>query len=136
MDNSLEYKLTSIKKNETLRMSVDDLQKLAQERFTTRSYVVAYLDYEVLIGIWSGGKFCFYKDVEINPPRFIQKVRIFNKDTELFAWRSSDGLNGRIRIDEPGIDISIVEAYQALFGTKTVKNIGNFTKISEGEEQH
>ncbi len=130
MPDMLEYKLTRIKKKDPIRMPVDDLEKLAQEHFTVKSYVVAYLDYEVFIGIWSGEKFCFYKDIKVDP-KYIQKIRIFNKNAELLAWRSSDGLKGRIRIDEPGIDTSIVEAYQALFGKKTLENIGNFTKISE-----
>ncbi|MFN3531848.1 MAG: CRISPR-associated protein Csx19, partial [Candidatus Brocadia sp.] len=130
MPDMLKYKLTSIKKKEPMRMAVDDLEKLAQEHFTVKSYVVAYLDYEVFVGIWSGGKFYFYKDIKIDS-KFIQKIRIFNKNAELLAWRSSDGLNGRIRIDEDGGEVSTVEAYQALFGTKTVENMGNFTKISE-----
>lgn len=95
-------------------------------------FCVVYLDYKVLIGKYIEGKFIFH-DNEIFKPKYIQKIRIFNENQELFLWRKNEGeFRGRLRIDGSGIDIDVVDARQILWGTKPDPSfIGEFSKISE-----
>lgn len=110
----------------------EKLIKLISQVISIKSYVVAYLDYKVLIGRYEDKAFCFSKkEDEAFKPKHIQKLRIFNETQEIFIWRSSEGLKGRLRIDETGDTTDVVDAHQVLFGTKAEPVDGNYTKITE-----
>lgn len=106
------------------------LIKLISQGISIKSHVVAYLDYKVLIGTFENGVFHFFQNENFDP-KYIQKLRIFNKTQEMFIWRSSEGLKGRLRIDETGDTTDVIDAHQVLFGTKTEPTDGGFTKITE-----
>lgn len=111
-----------------------NLKDIISQRMPGKSYVVAYLDYKVLIGTFDTTGFHFYDGktfINTFKPEYIQKLRIFNKTQEIFIWRSSEGLKGRLRIDETGDTAEVVDACQVLFGTKAEPLDGGFTKITE-----
>jgi len=111
---------------------IEDLQSEIENNFKEKSFVVAYLDYEVLIGTWKDASFHFYNDKKIEN-KYIQKLRVFDKDKELLAWRTSTGLKGRLRTDKKqGTGTYVVVAHQVLFGTEKENLYGNFTGITEG----
>jgi CRISPR-associated protein (TIGR03984 family) len=85
------------------------------------SFVVAYLDYKVLIGKFTNGSFSFFNNETIEP-KYIQRIRIFNKNEELLLWRSEGILKGRYRKDDDGVEVWAVDNYQVLFGTNYPKN--------------
>ena len=110
----------------------NDLLETVEKYFPENAFVVAYLDYTVLIGTWEKKQFHFYDD-EILDPKYIQKLRVFNNDMELFIWRSSGGLRGRLRKDDKsGSGIEAVVADQLLFGTdKGNRSNASYTEIIE-----
>ena len=98
--------------------------------FKGNGYCVCYLDYKVLIGEYDGKSFRFYGG-KMFEPRFIQRMRLFNKIQELYIWRKNNGLfSGRLRVDGEGNNTDVVEAYQVLWGTDC-EHISGFTKIYE-----
>lgn len=106
-----------------------DFNLFISNNFDKKSFVVAYLDYKVLIGTWENSEFHFHKNEKLEQ-KFIQKLRIFNDDKELLLWRSGIDLKGRLRIDGQGKDYEVVIAKQALVGT-TAESHDNFTQITE-----
>jgi len=101
-----------------------------QDKFgSERSFIVAYLDYKVLIGTYENGN-CHFHENETIDPKYIQRLRVFNETKELYLWRTSKGLKGRLRIDSEGNGTEVVDAYQVLFGTRSEPS-GNYTRISE-----
>lgn len=118
-------------KSEAIYVPVQDgLMETVMECFSgSIPFVVAYLDYKVLIGRLENSAFSFYGNETIDS-KFIQKLRVFNDDRELLVWRSRDGLIGRLRTDGLGCDTDVVDAKQVLFGTKD-KGMGDFTRLTE-----
>jgi len=95
---------------------------VARESGIDSGCVVAYLDYGVLVGVFCEGAFCF-RDSASFEPRFLQKLRVFNRERELLAWRAGGaGLKGRLRVDKPcdrdeaeGV-VKCIDAAQYLWG--------------------
>lgn len=95
---------------------------VARESGLDSGYVVAYLDYGVLVGVFSEGTFSFRDGVSFDP-RFLQKIRVFNGERELLAWRAEGrALKGRLRVDRPCAQedaegaVSCIDAAQYLWG--------------------
>ncbi|HOV91197.1 MAG TPA: CRISPR-associated protein Csx19 [Syntrophorhabdaceae bacterium] len=113
-----------------LIQTVTNIRDLAKNHFTNTAFAVIYLDYKVLIGTFEGGDFKFYKG-ETFEDRYVQRARIFDTDKELHIWRTAEGLKGRVRVDNEGEPVTVVDAYQVLFGTKAVPLDNGFTKLTE-----
>ncbi|MCH7974161.1 MAG: hypothetical protein IH949_09795, partial [Bacteroidetes bacterium] len=96
-------------------LNYETLQNKIKEFIKSPSFCVVYLDYIVLIGRFSD-TFSFYSNVPFEP-KFIQKMRMFNKTEELFLWRSEGTLTARYRKDVEGNDCNVIDAEQVLFGT-------------------
>lgn len=106
------------------------LKSLVKDNFGQKGICIFYLDYKVLIGKYDGENFTFQEDKEFEP-RFIQKMRLFNTDRELFLWRiNKKGFRRRLRIDYEGNEIDVVDSNQVLWGTTSISK-GEFTEISE-----
>lgn len=104
-------------------------QFLQRDDVPKQGYVVAYLDYQVIMGTYVAGQFRFPDNQQIHP-RSIQRMRLFDAQAELLLWRSNGGLKGRLRQDGIGEDTDVVEACQILSGTKS-EIVGNFTCLTE-----
>ena len=101
------------------------------ENIKEKSFAVAWLDYKVLIGTWSGKKFQFYDD-ETFENKYLQRMRVFNKDREMLIYRSGNGFKGRLRIDDKdGTATEVIVAKQVLFGTKGASCNDSYTEITE-----
>jgi CRISPR-associated protein (TIGR03984 family) len=98
--------------------------------FNSTGYVIAYLDYKVLIGKVNNNGFEFFNNEKIEE-KYIQKLRLFNDDKELLIWRDNNGLKGRLRIDGEGEETFVVDAYQVLWGTKKEKLRNGWIKLFE-----
>lgn len=93
--------------------------------------VLAYLDHAIRIGSFEGGKIKLME--EKLEPEFIQKLRIFNEEAELFLWRGDEGgFNGRYRVDGSGEVCSCVDMVQYLWGTRAIEQ-GNRLIMEEGK---
>ena len=92
---------------------INDLTQV-KEYITQTSFVVAYLDYKILFGKFENDKFVFFNTEKIDI-KLIQKVRVFNKDEELYLWRSGKDLCGRVRDDK---HLEYEDSIQVLVGAK------------------
>jgi CRISPR-associated protein (TIGR03984 family) len=130
-----DLNLTRIKSESTPVLiknnNIGDFEKEISENIKKESYVVAYLDFGVLIGKFINGKFSFYEEKEIEP-KYLQRIRIFSRDDELLLWRNSTGFKGRMRIDGSGNEqIEVVEAHQLLWGTRSKFLDENYFEVFE-----
>ncbi len=112
------------------RECVADIQAAIAEDLTLDSELlfVAYMAEEVIIDRYTPDT-VLEKDL-------VLRLRVFNRDEELFLWRSRGTLKGRVRYDYPansekGDPVDIVEANQVLFGTRIDKRAENRTRITE-----
>ena len=107
-------------------------ENVLMENIKQKSFAVVWLDYKVLIGTWDGKDFQFY-DNETFGNKYLQRMRVFNKDGEMLIYRSGNGFKGRLRIDDPdGTDTEIIVANQVLFGTKKGEKCNDsYTEITE-----
>ncbi len=121
--------------NKQLSTILDEINKKTPLSFIRKeaegevAFVVAYLDYKVLIGKYVNGSFTFINSEQVEP-KFIQRIRIFNNDEELMLWRSEGKLKGRYRKDNDGDKIDVVDNNQVIFGTK-VEEINGYSKLTE-----
>jgi CRISPR-associated protein (TIGR03984 family) len=107
----------------------ESLETFVSQQIPCKSFAVAYLDNEVLVGRFNGNTFDFYRKKTIDP-KYLQKLRVFNENQELLLWRSSEGLKGRLRTDTGGDDVCVADAEQALFGTRA-ETLNGYTIIRE-----
>jgi len=110
--------------------TIADISLTAKSHIPSDSFVIAYLDYKVLIGRCSNGSFAFCQNALLDP-KYVQRIRIFNKNEELLLWRTGSGVKGRYRVDGNGDETDVVDAEQVLFGTNS-RDLGNgFTRLFE-----
>lgn len=92
------------------------LWDLIREFLSSDVYLLAYLNYKVLAGRFRDKKPEFYAD-ETFDPKFLLRLRVFNKEEELLLWKRSDVLfDTRYRTDCEGEKIDVVEAGQLIWG--------------------
>jgi len=120
--------LKTIKSTEITGIEIASLTDI-KEYITNSSYVIAYLDNEVLFGTYENSKFSFPNNKEIKF-EYLKRVRIFNLSEELHIWFSKGKFAGRYRKDENGIGTDIVEANQVLYGTDVCHKNG-FSVLTE-----
>ncbi len=120
--------LSTIKSEVVSKNEVTDLDEI-QNIIKNDSFVIAYLNYKVLIGKYSNGGFAFYNDEKIEIDH-LQRLRIFNINEELMLWRSAGKLKGRYRNDSDGDATDVVDNDQVIFGTKAAE-IDGYTILTE-----
>ncbi len=117
--------------NITAQQALGEIEKNFADK---EAYFVAYLDYKVAIGCYKDNKFILPDDDGFDP-KYIQKIRIFNENQELFIWRNdADSFSGRLRLDDAGErECDVVDAYQVLWGTTATIDESNagWTKVTE-----
>lgn len=107
-----------------------ELQNALVSHFAEDGYIVVYLHYKVMVGKITGGKPEFFKHETFNP-KYLLKLRVFNKNQELFIWQYDECLfQGRLRFDGKSslggeIIQYYIEAKQALWGT-------NYEELDDG----
>jgi CRISPR-associated protein (TIGR03984 family) len=124
--------LNEIKSIEPGLEDVNDPMEYIKNNFQEDGFVVAYLDYTVLIGRYLNGqkKALFYENSSFDS-KFLQKIRVFNRDKEVFIWWTEEGFKGRLRVDQQGNGTFVVDANQVLWGTKAKKKTNDFTILTE-----
>lgn len=125
----MEYKSRTINSSYTVFKDLNDIKDII-EIFSGESYVVAYLDYKVLIGKLSEKKIFFFNNENIDL-KYLIKIRLFNQDKELFCWRKNNLFDGRLRIDMKGSEIDVIDASQILVGTKSKILDNQYSLLSE-----
>lgn len=101
--------------------------------FISDGYVVVYLHYRVLIGRIEQGCLVFPDGKELDL-MFLQQLRAFNAEKELYIRRKDDGNFAlRYRIDGEGNPADIVEACQLLWGRVRQDNstLPGWVRLSE-----
>lgn len=107
-----------------------EFESKVKEYFKDNGLFIVYLDYKVIIGKYENNDFIACGNEKFEP-KYIQKIRVFNKNKELLLYRSEGKLKGRIRVDNiAATDCDIIEADQVIFGTTANVSKG-FTLITE-----
>ncbi len=132
--NGLELKVIKTEVtfcNELSLNSFEDIQTKIKELFDDTGCVVAYLDYKAIIGKFKDKNLIFYNG-EIFEPKYLQKLRVFNENKELYLWEISENeFKGRLRTDNQGKEEDIVEAKQILWGTMVESLDNGWSRIYE-----
>ena len=105
------------------------LENFLSETFREDGFIIAYLDYKVVMGYFKNNSIIL-PDSESIEERYLQRFRLFNEKKELYLWRSNGNFRTRLRIDEEGDDTEVVDASQVLWGTRS-KPGGEFTELTE-----
>jgi CRISPR-associated protein (TIGR03984 family) len=117
-NNGLKYNKVNTSSKPVGITSDEDILENAPQN----AWFISYLFHRVVIGQIKNGQFEYYQDTKIPNDVTLsnmQKLRVFNKDTELFVWRTNSGKHkARLRIDGNGLEQGVVDANQVLFGTK------------------
>lgn len=100
------------------------------KQFDGSGFIVAYLTFGVFIGRYENGNCYFFEDIDLNE-KYIQKLRLFNENKELFIWRNKELLKGRLRIDNTGDTKNVIDAYQVLWGTDKQPLKDGWTRVFE-----
>jgi CRISPR-associated protein (TIGR03984 family) len=93
-------------------------------------FAVCWLWHEVLFGKIENGVLAFPAGKTVDLDRDLREMRLFNKDRELYLYRTENGFAFRSRIDDTGKSAEYIEARQALWGT-TGEVDGGWTILSE-----
>lgn len=132
---TLNYKIQTVNSSVEKIDFSDNLPEILNTKLSGEKYnVVAYLDYEVKIGFCTKDKdynFIFSDNSKIDT-KYIQKIRVFNKNEELYLWRSNNSLKGRIRKDSIGTSTEYLDVEQVIFGTDNKSN-NDFITLSESK---
>lgn len=112
-------------------LNVAELWRMVGEYITDFSFLVAYLNNEVLIGHYQEGQPQFYNN-SLFDPKYLLSMRIFNQQEELFIWKSDSGLRLRHRSDVQGKSGYAVKMCQLLWGTVVKVEKGWIQLLDEG----
>jgi len=121
-------------KSEFSLPTYEKLTELLLEEMACPSYVVAYLDHAVMVGLLDQQELNFYhlQDFQIE---HLQTLRVFNSTSELLVWRNNRAFQGRLREDKYDDDERdkeyIVVAEQVLWGTNVEHLPGGWSYITE-----
>lgn len=131
--NGLEFLERLISQREDVEIINDES---IVEHSPENAWFVAYLDNRVVVGRLIDKGWSYFsqddQDVTLFPDANIQKLRIFNKDAELFVWRTALGrYKARLRNDTKGTAQKAISARQILFGTKATMLDERFATLVE-----
>lgn len=125
--NGLELKI--VKSRVEFPKIQSSIGEFLSENFREDGFLVAYLDYCVVMGYYRGGELILPESVTLQE-KFLQRLRLFNEKRELYVWRDGESLKARLRVDGDGDDIDVVDACQVLWGTRSTP-VGQFTELNE-----
>ena len=131
MENNFSLKHKSIESSNTkVSMQLSIIESEILSLIDNKEYLVlAYLDNEVLIGKIVNGKYEFENGNQLDF-NYLQKIRIFNSESELYIWKTNAEFKGRLRKDKDGSGDDVVDSVQALWGTDVIQK-GNYSKLIE-----
>ncbi len=98
--------------------------------FPHSAFIVAWIDNKVMHGLCHGKELEFYDDEKLDL-RYVQKIRVFDIQRELYVWRTNGTWKARLRIDGDGELAEAVMAHQLLLGTRGERLSSQFSVIEE-----
>jgi len=110
--------------------NIDQLVSKISDKIKTESSVVAYLDYKVLFGKFENNSLLIYEN-EKPEIKFLQKIRVFNENEEIYFWKNGKSFNSRYVKDKEGNGKYVLDANNYLYGTIPDKLDENFSKLKE-----
>ena len=91
-------------------------------------WLIAWLDYAVLIGVIDGGSLRLREPLE---PAYLQELRLFGESGEWRLWRDGTAFGARRRVDGSGAEAEVLADDQALWGTAARPSGAGWTEIAE-----
>jgi CRISPR-associated protein (TIGR03984 family) len=94
----------------------EGLWGLIREYLSKDAYLLAYLNYKVLVGRLQDKQPEFYAG-ETFDPKYLLQLRVFSEEEEFTLWKRSEALfSSRFRTDREGERCEVVEAAQLVWG--------------------
>lgn len=90
---------------------------------------VCWFNHEIKFGIFGEDFLKQIGDFE-SFCKHILRFRIFDQDRELFVWKTGDIIKYRLRNDQSGEEVEVIDADQVMWGTKFIGSDGKI-KVSE-----
>jgi CRISPR-associated protein (TIGR03984 family) len=105
----------------------EELQKITRDFEGLKT--VCWLNHEIKFGIFSED---FLKQIGgfESLCKHILRFRIFDQDRELFLWKTGDIIKYRLRNDQSGESVEVIDADQVMWGTTFIGSDG-MIKVSE-----
>ncbi|GEM_PF-5940660 len=111
------------------REAVEDrLRQEAKRVGTAGAWLIAWLDYAVLVGRVADGAVVTRQPVD---PRYLQELRLFAEAGEWRLWRAGSGFAARRRLDGAGEPVDVLEDDQSMWGTTADATADRWTRLSE-----
>lgn len=99
-------------------------------RFTGKARFVSMMDHRSDLGELENGIFVFYDNEKLEP-NYVQSLRVFDRDQELYIWRTApEHFNYRYRVDGEGETVDVVETSHLLWG-RIVKYENRWASLAE-----
>ena len=95
------HKIKSRAEAGEVNMTVVDFLKIKAARLTGRIYLLVYKHHEVLLGVVQEGEILVKEPGELTP-QYLQEMRMFSPNGELYLWNQNGKINYRLRLDEQG----------------------------------
>jgi len=111
--------------------SMDDLNSLIKEHFSTPAKALLFFDHEFQWAKWTGESFQYSLEDRPHDVRTLQLLRVFNPESELFIRRlEMNQWVCRFRQDGEGEEVDVIDATQYLLGTSQGET-GDYSKLWE-----
>lgn len=127
----LNYNISTIKSYvRDYNIDFSNIKSRIKEVFNEdMAYILLKERNEVSVGLYKNKDFIFKNEVLKNQDLFID-MRIFNKEKELYIWKSKDHFKNRFRIDNEGKEYDFYDEELLFWGNK-FKVKGNFMELEE-----
>ncbi len=113
-------------------MEIENWEKQIQKEFGFPGTYVAYFDHQAHIGRWDGTQFHPPEAEEPFPFIYLKELRLFEKNRELYLWRTAKGWQGRLREDIEGQGQFCMDCTQKLWGRSFTKEGQTYMQEGRG----
>jgi CRISPR-associated protein (TIGR03984 family) len=114
------HQIKSTKEAGEVNMTVLDFLKSTTASLTGRIYLLVYKHHEILLGQVQDGEILVKKPEELTP-EYLQEMRMFSPNGELYLWNQNGKINYRLRLDEQGDITNRYDEEHFIWGQKTEK---------------
>ncbi len=111
----------------------EQLGELLAETFSASALGVIWFDENVEFCLYRHRRFLFFSRERL-VLRHVQRMRVFNKESELHIWRTDDSWHGEsLRTDgsDSGEQHEVVVAHQLMHGAWVTEQKGMFTTVTD-----
>lgn len=114
---------------------INQLENIVK-KIENNSYFICFFDFKIEIGLFIKNKFILFDEkIEfLEDLKFIQKLRIFNENEELYIWKSGKKLKWRHRKDNKGNERNerkVIDINQVISGNTSTTLSNGWSKLTD-----